>query len=126
MQFLFSLPHLFAATSCSTSNWLLGFPTWYQYLTVSYDATTKACQITSFTFPGDLVLVALAIVDILLRIAGLVALGYVVYGGIKYVTSQGSPDGVKQAQDTLINALIGMVIALVAAGVISFIGNSLK
>jgi hypothetical protein len=52
-----------------------------------------------------------------------VAVGYVIYGGIQYVTSQGSPDATKKAQQTIINALIGVVLAVLAASIVAFIGN---
>ena len=67
--------------------------------------------------------VLLAIIDILMRIVGLVALGFIVFGGIKYVTSQGSPEGTKDAQGTVINALIGVGIATIAVAVVSFLGS---
>ena len=61
-------------------------------------------------------------VEILLRIAGLVAVVYVVMGGFKYMTSQGEPENLKQAQGTIINALIGLVIAMLATAVVNVIG----
>jgi hypothetical protein len=85
----------------------------------------KTCQVVNFKFPGDLTLVILAILDIMLRIAGLVAVGFVIYGAIQYITSQGEPDGIKKAQNTITNALIGMVIAITATAAVAFIGNSL-
>ena len=70
-------------------------------------------------------LIGLAILDDLIRIAALVAVGFVIYGGIQYVTSQGSPDQTKQAQQTIINALIGLVLAILASSIVAFIGNRL-
>ena len=58
-------------------------------------------------------------------IAGIVAIGFVVYGGILYVTSQGSPDQTQKAQSTIQNALIGLVIAMIAVAVVSFLGNKI-
>ena len=68
-------------------------------------------------------LIALALLDDLIRIAALVAVGYVIYGGIQYSTSQGSPDATKKAQSTIINALIGVSMAVLAASIVAFIGN---
>lgn len=116
-----------AASAACTKNSFFGFPHWYQYLDVQQvDINgTKTCQVVNFKFPGDLTLVVLAILDIMLRIAGIVAVGFVIYGAIQYITSQGEPDGIKKAQNTITNALIGMVIAITATAAVAFIGNSL-
>lgn len=70
-------------------------------------------------------LVALAIFEDLLRAAGLIAVFMVIYGGIRYVTSQGEPESTKAALGAILNALIGLVIAAAAAITVSFIGRSL-
>ncbi len=70
--------------------------------------------------------VTLVIVDDLLKIAGLVAVVYVITGGIKLTTSQGEPDKTKMARESIINALIGLVVAVVAAAVVSYIGSQLS
>ncbi len=107
--------------ACSKHTFFV-FDPWWKYLDVN--RTDGVCQVV-FDFPYDLTLVALAILDMMLRLAGLIAVGYIVYGGIQYTTSQGEPDGVKNAQNTIFNALIGLVITLMAAAIISFIGNRL-
>ena len=122
------ITNIFSAASAACSkNGFFGFPHWYKYLDVQQiDINgTKTCQVVNFKFPGDLSLVILAILDIMLRVAGLVAVGFVVYGAIQYITSQGEPDGIKKAQNTITNALIGMVIAITATAAVAFIGNSL-
>lgn len=117
------------AASCDTS--FFGIPTWYKYLKVG---SPPGCEVifttgsngTSPTAPeffGTFVLITLAIVDILLRIGGLVAVIFVIYGGIQYVTSQGEPDRTAKARGTIINALIGMAICVIAVALVSFVGN---
>jgi hypothetical protein len=61
----------------------------------------------------------------LLRVAGLAAIFFIIYAGIQYVTSQGNPDAAAKAKDTIINALIGLAVAVVAVGIVSFIGSKL-
>ena len=75
--------------------------------------------------PGVLPQVLLAITDSLLRIAALVAVVFVIVGGVKYMTSQGEPAQTKQALSSIINALIGLAVAMVAALVVSYIGRNL-
>lgn len=108
------------------SNTFFQFPHWYEYLDVDRDNSTGVCQVVNLKLPGDLTLIGMAILDMLLYLAGIVAVGYVVWGAIQYVTSRGEPDGIKNAQNTVINALIGLVIALMATGIVHFIGDKIK
>lgn len=110
----------FAAGQC-TDKTFLGLVPWYHYLNLN-----SSCDVTNFNLLGThsgVLLILLAVVDDLLRIAGIVAVAFVIYGGIRYITSQGSPDETGKAQSTIMNALIGLAIAIIAVGVVSFIGN---
>lgn len=116
------------AEACSST--FFGLKPWFAYMPDSkFDAN---CNVKEFNLlsngnkKSDIAPVVLAIVDNLVRIAALVAVVFVVIGGVKYVTSQGEPEGVKGAKDSIINAMIGMVIAIIAASVVSFIGNQLQ
>jgi hypothetical protein len=113
----------FAAGACDSS--FFGLKTWHAYLQKNSDCSIKDFQVLGGTSGSDFVLIALALMDDLLRIAGFVAIGYIIYGGILYITSQGSPDQTGKAQNTILNALIGLVIAVVAVAFVSFIGNRL-
>lgn len=121
---LFSLLHSanFAAIANGCKAGFFGFPHWYEYLNVAVQDGT--CSVTNFKFPTDLTMVALAIAEILLRLSGYVAVGFIIYGGIKYVLSQGEPDGVQQAQSTIINACIGLVIAIFSTAIVAYVGHT--
>jgi len=93
----------------------LGFPHWYEYVCGG-----------PFNFKEDIPLIGLAVVDIMLRIVGLAAIAFAVFGAIKYVVSQGEPDKVSEAKGTIINALVGMVIAALAVAIVSFIGSKVN
>jgi hypothetical protein len=118
------------ARDCNDKPTFFGLVPWYEYLSLAPD-NAGGCRVTNFDNDHVLgkkspfLLIALAILDDLIRLAALVALGFVVYGGILYVTSQGSPDSTKHALQTIINALIGLVLALLAAGLVGFIGKQL-
>lgn len=123
---------VFGAVATCAKPQFFGLVPWYQYLDMD---PTQGCKITNFndgqnaqTVLGThspLLLIGLAIIDDLIRAAALVAVGFVIYGGITYATSQGSPDATSQAQGTIVNALIGLVIALIAVGFVTYIGNTL-
>lgn len=96
-------------------------PPWYKYIDGTTDATGH-CTL-NFTFPEDMGLVGLAVFEILLRLAALIAVGYIIYGGINYMISQGEPDKVNGAKQTVINALVGLVIAMLSSAIVAFFGS---
>lgn len=105
---------------------ILDFPVWYEYLEVNGD-----CDITGptnggeFDWPKAVGYVAIALVEIMLRIAGLVAVGFVIYGGFRFIVSQGEPENAKAARETIINAIIGLIITIVAAAVVNFVAKAI-
>lgn len=113
----------FAVTNGCTPHAFFGLKPWYQYLETNAQCDVINFKVLPTTGVSDFALIALALVDDLLRIAGFVAIGFVIYGGILYVTSQGSPDQTGKAQATIINALLGLVLAILATAFVSFIGN---
>jgi hypothetical protein len=116
-----SLLSHFAAGCGSTPNFF-AFPTWYKYLTLVNNPATGRCEVSDTFGVKDFSLIGLALVDIAFRVAALAAVGYVIYGGVQFVTAQGESDKTKKARQTVINALIGLVIALLASGIVAFVG----
>ena len=117
------MEHLFTFFARDCSSGFLGLRPWYHYLQVDGN-----CEIKDFKFfppNSDIPLVLLAIVDDLLRIAGIVAVAFVIVGAIKLITSEGNSENVVQARGTIINALIGMVIAMTAIVFVSYLGRKL-
>lgn len=116
----------FAATTpvCTISNnSFFGFPTWWEYLNVEKDPLRKCVPV--FNFPGDTWAIGLAVIDILLRLAGIAAVISIIIAGIGYIMAAGSSDKVTAARKRIVNSLIGLAIVLVASAAVSFIGNSL-
>lgn len=128
---MIGLFNFFAASdpACTLKNpGFLGFPTWYQYLPGRNELTNsatgaRACTPT-ITGIGDVWLVAAAAVEIILRFAAIAAVFMIIYGGIQLVTAQGEPDKATQARKTITNALIGLIISIVAATVVTFIAGA--
>lgn len=121
------------AINCQNNPTFLGLVPWYKYLDrqeVTPISGQPYCQIKDFVVlkageRSDIPLVLLAIVDDLLRLAGLVAVIFVIYGAVQYATSQGNPEQTSRAQSTVLNSLIGLAIAVTAVAFVSFIGNRL-
>lgn len=59
-------------------------------------------------------------------ILGIAAVAVIVLGGVTYVTSQGDPGKVKKGRDTIIYGIVGLVVALLAFAIVTFVLNALK
>lgn len=115
------LPPGATRSGCNHGRLLLGFPTWYQYLDTELDSSGR-CQpiIDGIT---SVLSIGVAVLDIMLRLAGILAVAFIIVGAFKYIISGGEPDRAKSARNTIINALVGLVITLVATGIVTFIGD---
>lgn len=109
-----------AAGGCSgTDSNFFGFPTWYRGLNCSADGAIEIKgeqTLNTVAFK-----VGLNIADIAIRLSGIVAVGFIVYSGYAYITSQGDKSRVETAKKTLQTAVVGLVITVMAAAIIGFI-----
>ena len=64
------------------------------------------------------------IANILIAVVAIVAVIFIVIGGLQYVVSGGDEERVKKARDQLIYGIVGLVVALLAFGVVS-LANSI-
>lgn len=64
-------------------------------------------------------------VNLLLFIAGAVAVIVIIVGGIRYITSTGDAMRIKQAKDTVLYGIIGLVIALISYAIVNTLINQL-
>lgn len=111
-----------------------GFPTWYKYLPGGQDTnnsgnstgSSKTTTICSPQFQGlnDIWLVVAAVVDMLLYIVGFGSVIMIIYGGISYTTSMGNPESTAKAKNTIIYSVVGLVIAISASFLVTFIATS--
>lgn len=60
------------------------------------------------------------IIDTLLTVAGALSVIFVLVGGLKYTLSGGDPNGLKSAKETILYALIGLVVSVGAFAVVNF------
>jgi hypothetical protein len=59
-------------------------------------------------------------INAIIFIMGLTAVGVVVLGGTRYATSQGDPGKVKKAKDTIMYAVIGLLVVILAYAIVNF------
>lgn len=63
------------------------------------------------------------IVKLLSQVIGFVAVIMIMFGGLKYVMSQGDPANTKTAKDTILYAVIGLVVAIVGQSIVALVLN---
>ena len=66
------------------------------------------------------------IVNILLFVIGAVAVVMIIIGGFKYVVSNGDQSAVTGAKNTILYAVIGLVIAILGYAVVEFVVTNLN
>jgi type IV secretory pathway VirB2 component (pilin) len=64
------------------------------------------------------------ITDTLLLVAGAVAVIIIIVAGIRYITSTGDSARIKQSKDTLLYAIAGLVVVLLAYAIVHFVANN--
>jgi hypothetical protein len=78
---------------------------------------TKKCNEEGTSFTA----VLRKIVNILSVLIGVIAVIMIIIGGFRYITSAGSADRVKAAQQTILYAVIGLVIVALAQVIVRFV-----
>ena len=64
------------------------------------------------------------LVGILLGLVGVVGVGYFIYGAYLYLTASGAPNQMERGKSAMMTALAGIVLALVAYGVVELVMNA--
>lgn len=128
-----------AVNECNGDKTVLGIPVWSKYL--PHEETNGACRpvIRTNDAPNpdapagetaqgieNILLIGIAVLEIGITLAGLVAVVMVFIGAFRYLISTGTPDKTASAQKTVINALVGLVIVIVATRVTSFIASAIQ
>ncbi len=110
-------------TYAACNDRLLTFPAWFKGL------TKDNCDIKSPTEAGGLQkfiwIIGLNIVEFLLQLVGYISVGFIIFGGYKFMTSTGSSDGIAKARQTILNAVIGLIISIMSVGIVNTIAGSI-
>lgn len=77
------------------------------------------------TTTADLPTLIQNIINVLLFIAGAVAVIMIILGAIRYITSNGDQADVKAAKDTILYSVIGLVVAIMAFAIVNFVVSKL-
>lgn len=78
--------------------------------------TAAGCSGTSDKFPNLVKNILIAVIGV----SSLISVSFIIVGGINYMTSTGDPTKAKKARDTIIYALIGLVICALAFAIVNW------
>lgn len=61
------------------------------------------------------------VINTILVVLGMIAVIMIIIGGIRYTTSNGDSGSTKSAKDTILYAVIGLVVAILAFAIVNFV-----
>ena len=76
--------------------------------------------------PGNVGSIITSITNILFWIVGVASVIAIIIGAIQYITSAGDPGRTKTAKDTLMYAVIGLIVAILAFAIVNFVLARIK
>lgn len=111
---------------------IVAIPAWYDNLCGSDQKTLQSPKEFAGTGSDDktgigkyLTIIAMNIVTILLYVVGYVSLAFIIWGGFKYIISGDSSNGTSAAKTTILNAIIGLIISIMAIAIVKFIAGAI-
>lgn len=91
----------------------------------TYNASTGECVTGSVAGEQSINALIAKIISIFSWIVGVVAVIFVMYGGFRYITSGGDSSKVTGAKNTIVYALIGLVVAVLAQVIVQLVLNKI-
>lgn len=83
-----------------------------------------ACDISNSSASSNVTKLVTLAVNIFSWVIGVIAVFAIIFGGFKYITSAGESGGVTSAKNTILYAIIGLVIVALAQVIVRFVlGN---
>lgn len=84
-------------------------------------STPTQCNIDKEEEGSDLVSSVKTIINVILGVLSFVAVAIIILGGVSYMTSQGDPAKATKAKNTIVYAVIGLVVSLLAFAIVNFV-----
>lgn len=85
------------------------------------NASNPVCKASKSDDDAKAKSMARVVIDAILMILGILSVIMIVFSGIRYTISAGDASKVKAAKDTLMYAIIGLVVALLAYTIVAFV-----
>ena len=82
--------------------------------------------VTKITGSSDLFGKVQVIIQTLLLFVGATAVLFIVIGGFQFIISGGNPENIQRAKNSIIYSIIGLIIAVLAYVIVTFVIKSLQ
>ena len=89
-----------------------------------FDQTSQTCQSSTAETGTSLNTLITKIINIFSVIVGIVAVIMIIVGGFRYITSGGKQESVTGAKNTILYAIIGLIIVALAQIIVKFVLNN--
>jgi hypothetical protein len=66
------------------------------------------------------------VIDVMLFIVGILCVIMIIYGGISYVMSASDSNKIKKARDTIVYAVVGLIVAILGFALVNWVVGSLS
>ncbi len=113
------------AANAKCPDHVLSFPTWYRGL------QDGDCNITGpgtgDTAVSDFIWkILLNVLEIALQLVGYLSVGFIIYGGFKYITGAGASDKIVAGRKIIMNAVVGLIISIFSVAIINIVNIGFK
>lgn len=114
----------FAATqTCGAGGFTL-LPPWYKGLEKGCGGGIKSPVEYGKGWDGWILKIVLNITEALLYVVGYASLGFIIWGGIKFMMYGDNSQGVASAKKTIQNAIVGLVISIFAVAIVNVVSGA--
>jgi hypothetical protein len=100
----------------------LTLPAWYNGLSGKVGGE---CQIVVKDMRTLVTRIVINITNIILQLVGYAATVFLIIGGYKYLLSAGDPNKMTAAKNTILHAVIGLVISLFSVAIVNIVAGAL-
>lgn len=109
-----------ASAACTER--LLTFPAWYKGIVDSSCAVKNPADAGGL--PAFLAKIGLNVIEFMLQLVGYLAVGFIMYGGFKYIIGAGAPEDIVKAKKTILNAVIGLIISIFSIAIVNVVAGA--
>lgn len=100
---------------------LVAVPAYAADCDVSTDPLGCGAETPGQTKNGNLTEIIKKVTNVLLFLVGAISVIMMIVGGFKYTTSGGAPDKVGAAKNTILYAVVGVIVSMTAYAIINFV-----
>jgi hypothetical protein len=120
------------AADCKDSGTISVFPAWYKGLCNDKGDGIVSPKDIQKKLPNDtsgiatfITKIATNLVELLLYVVGYVSLIFIIWGGFKYMISGDNASGTSSAKKTILNAVIGLILSIMAIAIVNLITGAI-